>query len=85
MTSSFGADLDPQVELLLRRTTTMRRMICKHPHEMDRVRRIHSKYKALGYQGTQAQAAGLEALAVAPPPGSGKRTTWKGTIAAMGP
>ena len=85
MTSSFGRDLDPDVNVTHRRATMLRRMVCKHPEIEEKVIRAANIYKAKGLEGSYEEGNSLKELQASPPPGFQERKNWRPNVAIYGP
>ena len=82
---SRGSDLDPVVEILVRRVILIRRMKCKWPRVEQSIQRIHVAYAKIGLQGTDATIQGISLLLPSPPPADDNGTSWKPAVPPRGP
>ena len=76
-TVASDSDDDPNVHILTRRVTMLRRMIAKWPHFLPRVVALLQAYQSASAVGILYQDLSLSSLAPAPPPGAPDRHRWK--------
>ena len=83
--ANCGKDLDPLVITLVRRTTMLRRMCCKHEPNDLLVREIWEKYRDAGHLGTKTNASALASKTPRPTHGSARRQFGKNAVVPRGP
>ena len=84
-TLSGKQDLDPEVEILVKRVIAIRRQICKSRECLDRVKKLLTRYIHHGVKGTFLSEEALTHLCPAPPVGDPLRHMWNPHNQATGP
>jgi hypothetical protein len=82
---SCGEDLDPSIQIFVRRGVEFRRCVGKYPDVLAKVNTIHQFYTDRGYTGTPQASTDLRSLEPAPPHAHAGRTKWRTPFTAMGP
>eukprot|EP00973_Karenia_brevis_P040629 5619559-Karenia_brevis.AAC.1 len=70
-------EVDPNIFVLERRVVTLRRMLIKWPHLVDKIQEIGRHYFGMQYVGILDESQDLQDLKPAPPPGGQDRHLWK--------
>lgn len=83
--SSYRIDIDPLVQILVRKVVLMRRVLAKRPQLLDMISQSLAMYRKCAYVGIWYSGMAMEEVHPAPSPGYDEWKAWKAKTNAWGP